>query len=228
MIGERVLALRKERGLSQEDLAAKLPVSRQAISKWELGESIPDTENIVQLSRLFGVSTDFLLMDGEETEAPPVAKEGKRFSPSWSRFVIGLLALLLLIVSLGFWHYMTREPPEVWLNGTFVDRDQAAHGAVHLVFEGWGGMYAKYRQTTDDGTFAAEILEEGSFRPVSRRYGVFRVDREGLPMAEIIYANGRIYWPNGDGTFTVFFHFDRMPIYSHVSPSWHAAWEYVE
>jgi len=228
MIGERILMLRKERGLSQEDLAARLPVSRQAISKWELGESIPDTEHVVQLSRLFGVSTDFLLVDEEPVEALPVAKEDKRPSPSWSRFVIGFLALLLLLVSLGFWHYVTSEPPEVWLNGTFVDRDQAADGAVHLVFEGWGSMYAKYRQTTDDGAFAAEILEEGSFRPVSRRDGVFRIDREGLPMAEIIYANGRIYWPNGDGTFTVFFLFDRMPTYIHVRPSWHVGWEDVE
>jgi len=163
MVGERILMLRKERGLSQEDLAARLPVSRQAISKWELGESIPDTENIVQLSRLFGVSTDFLLVDGEEAEAPPVAKEGERPSPSWSRFVIGLLALLLLLVLLAFWHHVTREPPEVWLNGTFVDRDQAAHGAVYLVFDGRVSAYIKYRQSADDGTCVAVFFDDDTF-----------------------------------------------------------------
>jgi len=223
MIGGRILALRKERGLSQEDLAAKLPVSRQAISKWELGESIPDTENIVQLSRLFGVSTDFLLVDEEPVESQVVAQEEKRFWWSTERVVIVLLVMAVLFVSLAWREHVTREPAEPWPNGTFVDRDQAADGAVHLVFEGRFGVYAKYRQTTDDGTFAAEILEEGSFAPVSRRDGVFRINREGLPMAEIIYANGRVYWPNGDGTFTVFFFLDRMPMYINVSPSWHEA-----
>ncbi len=52
MLGEKIQRLRKEKGLSQEQLAAQLTISRQAISKWELGESMPDTENIVQLSKL--------------------------------------------------------------------------------------------------------------------------------------------------------------------------------
>jgi len=55
---------------------------------------------------------------------------------------------------------------------------------------------------------------------------VFRIDREELPTAEIVYANGRIYWPNGDGTFTVFFRFDRMPMYINIRPPWQPEWEY--
>jgi len=57
MIGNKIQQLRKDNGMSQEDLALKLTISRQAISKWELGEATPDTENIVQLSKLFCVST---------------------------------------------------------------------------------------------------------------------------------------------------------------------------
>ena len=53
--------LRKARGMTQEQLAAALSISRQAVSKWELGEAVPETENIVQLSRFFGVTTDYLL-----------------------------------------------------------------------------------------------------------------------------------------------------------------------
>ncbi|MDR2599864.1 MAG: helix-turn-helix domain-containing protein [Oscillospiraceae bacterium] len=67
MIGKKIQSLRKDKGMSQEDLALKLTISRQAISKWELGESVPDTENVVQLSKLFGVTTDYLLNDDYET-----------------------------------------------------------------------------------------------------------------------------------------------------------------
>ena len=62
-LGEKLQKLRKQNGLSQEQLAARLTVSRQAVSKWELDESTPDTENVLQLSRLFGVSCDYLLRD---------------------------------------------------------------------------------------------------------------------------------------------------------------------
>lgn len=59
--GEKIRILRTQRGLSQEQLALELGVSRQAISRWELGEVVPDTANVLRLSQLFGVSTDYLL-----------------------------------------------------------------------------------------------------------------------------------------------------------------------
>lgn len=67
-LGEKIQQLRKEKGMSQEQLAAQITVSRQAISKWELGESIPDIENIMQLSKLFHVSTDYLLNSEYESD----------------------------------------------------------------------------------------------------------------------------------------------------------------
>lgn len=60
-LGEKLYKLRKSREMSQEELASKIVVSRQAISKWELDTEIPTTENIIQLSMLFGVFTDYLL-----------------------------------------------------------------------------------------------------------------------------------------------------------------------
>ena len=79
MLGKKIQQLRKENGLSQEELASKLTISRQAVSKWELGESMPDTENVVQLSKLFGVSTDYLLNDEYERDkdAPEAEAEAK-------------------------------------------------------------------------------------------------------------------------------------------------------
>ena len=67
--GEKLKFLRKQKGFSQERLSQQLTVSRQAISKWELGESLPDTENVIQLSKLFSVSIDFLLNDNICSEA---------------------------------------------------------------------------------------------------------------------------------------------------------------
>ena len=61
--GEKLQELRKARGWSQEELAGQIHVSRQALSKWESGGAVPDTENIIALSRLFGVTTDYLLLD---------------------------------------------------------------------------------------------------------------------------------------------------------------------
>ena len=58
----RLVELRKSRGLSQEELAQKLGISRQAVSKWEQAESAPDTDNIIMLAQLYGVTVDELLM----------------------------------------------------------------------------------------------------------------------------------------------------------------------
>lgn len=60
-IGEKIQRCRKAQRMSQEELAGRLGVSRQAVSKWELNESIPDTENVIELGRIFGVSLDYLL-----------------------------------------------------------------------------------------------------------------------------------------------------------------------
>ncbi|MDE6474449.1 MAG: helix-turn-helix domain-containing protein [Clostridia bacterium] len=65
---EKLTRLRKTSGMSQEELAEKVDVSRQAISKWELGDSIPDTDKIIALSKIFNVTTDYLLL--EELETP--------------------------------------------------------------------------------------------------------------------------------------------------------------
>ena len=75
-LSEKIVRLRKSRGMSQEALAEALGVSRQAVSRWEVGSALPDASNLLQLSRLFGVSADYLLNDeyGEEQENVPQGK----------------------------------------------------------------------------------------------------------------------------------------------------------
>lgn len=66
---DKIIKLRKENGWSQEDLAEKLNVSRQAISRWENGTALPDAQNILQISKLFNVTTDYLLNDDYESDS---------------------------------------------------------------------------------------------------------------------------------------------------------------
>ena len=72
-LGNRLAELRKQHGLSQEDLADKLGVSRQAISKWERGEASPDTDNLIELAKIYNISLDDLL----GLDAPKQEKEEK-------------------------------------------------------------------------------------------------------------------------------------------------------
>ncbi len=67
ILADKIITLRKQFGWSQEELAEKLGISRQSVSKWESGMSIPDLERIVKMSSIFGVSTDYLLKDEVET-----------------------------------------------------------------------------------------------------------------------------------------------------------------
>lgn len=69
-IAERIQQLRKSKGLSQEQLAAQLDVSRQAVSKWESGQSVPELDKIILMSNLFETTTDYLLKGVEPTAAP--------------------------------------------------------------------------------------------------------------------------------------------------------------
>ena len=72
LLADKIVTLRKRAGWSQEELAAQLGVSRQSVSKWEGAQSVPDMDKVVQMSRLFSVTTDFLLKDelSEEEPAP--------------------------------------------------------------------------------------------------------------------------------------------------------------
>jgi transcriptional regulator with XRE-family HTH domain len=67
-LSDKIIRERKKNGWSQEELAEKVNVSRQAVSKWEAGQSVPDLDKILQISNLFGVTTDYLLKDEVESE----------------------------------------------------------------------------------------------------------------------------------------------------------------
>ena len=76
--GEKLQALRQKSGMSQDALAEKLNVSRQAVSRWERDETMPETEKIVLIADLFGVTTDYLLRQGDHQQTAHSAAEPKK------------------------------------------------------------------------------------------------------------------------------------------------------
>jgi len=93
ILSEKIVALRRQMGWSQEELASRLEVSRQSVSKWEVGAAIPDLDRILKISELFGVSTDYLLKDTMEEIAYSGGQEepdGRSVSPEEAGDLLGL------------------------------------------------------------------------------------------------------------------------------------------
>lgn len=91
-MADRIQYLRKSKGISQEELADKVGVSRQAVSKWESEQSTPDLEKIIIMSDFFGVTTDYILKGIE----PVADKEQKKESLRVRYFIYHQQLLLLL------------------------------------------------------------------------------------------------------------------------------------
>lgn len=109
-IAGRLVQLRKQHSLSQEELAEKLGISRQAVSKWERAEASPDTDNLIALAKLYNVSLDDLLKTDEEPETPPKRggwyendkneNESKKKNP-WLLFPYPIVAFAIFML-IGF------------------------------------------------------------------------------------------------------------------------------
>lgn len=117
--GEKLYQLRKGRSMSQEALAGELGVSRQAISRWELGEVLPDTASVLAVSRLFGVSTDYLLLSDCTSEAEtPAARAGEQSLRQRQEAVgKGVLSRVLWLAPAAVYHFYRLgawEPVSIW------------------------------------------------------------------------------------------------------------------
>ena len=122
-LGERIAYYRKKAGYSQEGLAERLGVSRQAISKWECGDSTPDLDKLRAICTYFGVTTDYLIWENEEdvptggaNTAEPMKRENVRETlrrnDYWAGYVLAIIGAALLLrllvsiivmLSLGGW-----------------------------------------------------------------------------------------------------------------------------
>ncbi len=117
-VAERLAALRKRAGLSQGDVAERLNVSRQAVSRWETGFTVPSTDNLSHLGRLYGVTLDELLSysaalppEKPQEEAPaqqpkaeapaPTPPPAAASAPAHARAIIIALSILCLLLAIG-------------------------------------------------------------------------------------------------------------------------------
>ena len=112
ILADKIILLRKKAGWSQEELAAQLNVTRQSVSKWEGAQSVPDMDKVVQMSRLFGVTTDYLLKDEIEEPTPSEAAD----------------------VSEGALRRVSMEEA-----ARYIDMRRAAHGAGRISVRGFAG-----------------------------------------------------------------------------------------
>lgn len=132
-IANRLVKMRKAHGYSQEELAEKLGLSRQAVSKWERAESSPDTDNLIMLSRLYGVSLDELLSTEDEIPEPEPEVSA---SPSEGRDSVHVS----------------------FINGINVTDDDGSH--VHI---GWDGIHVddkKDGERINIGADEAEVVDD--------------------------------------------------------------------
>ena len=110
-LGEKLQTLRRSRGLSQEQLAEILEVSRQAVSKWENGDSAPDLDRLRAICTYFGVTTDYLIWDepedaprgaekarSQETQRKPL-RETVREHSEWAGYAVAILVGAFVDVS---------------------------------------------------------------------------------------------------------------------------------
>ena len=130
-LGEKIQFMRKKAGMSQEELAGVIGVSRQAISKWETGESTPEVGKLLALSRAFGVTADWLISDGgpdepsgpdryrEEPRVEPREPERAAASEAWRQSPHGVLGALFQRFG--------------WLSGVYV-------AVVGAIFTGVGAL----------------------------------------------------------------------------------------
>lgn len=131
-LNEKIFQCRKRCGLSQEELAERIGVSRQAVSKWELGTALPELDKLKLLAKTFDVSTDYLLDDAQDAPqetAPPAETH------SWVKDVPGVVGKLLRRYGWLFGVYLA-------VGGVaFLGLGALAKVVVSKMFTGFGGGF---------------------------------------------------------------------------------------
>lgn len=123
-LGERIQSLRKMQGISQDELADKIGVSRQAVSKWENQQSIPDLDKVIMLSDYFGVTTDYILK-GEET----TQQENRSFNTSQLLYIASTAFLVIGLLSAFDGWSSDKSVENIW--GSMII--QAVGGAAYFI-----------------------------------------------------------------------------------------------
>lgn len=113
-LSEKLYTLRKKSGLSQEQLAEQLGVSRQAISKWESGQSVPESDKLIVISSYFKVTLDYLLKeDDEQQDIPKVSQVDNSLQTNdKTKWLLGIISCIGGIVCLIIWGLLSILNPD--------------------------------------------------------------------------------------------------------------------
>lgn len=127
-LDEKLIHLRKEKGMTQLELAEAVEVSRQAVSKWESGSALPSTEKLRSLSELYGVSADYLLNEHKQEveKIAPLPQEAEddlktscgragKISAKWFAIIVGFLILVVLLLIGVLYANKSKEEP-IWID----------------------------------------------------------------------------------------------------------------
>ena len=132
---EKLIRLRKREGISQEELASYLEVSRQAVSRWEQGTALPDAGNLLKLRQRFGVSVDWLLEDAQGwenlTDGAPTGSEGGGTAPSPKRSAMGYPAGSVRLRLAAAWNFLVDIPGGIY-GRVHSDRGKSGTGGPDL------------------------------------------------------------------------------------------------
>lgn len=181
MLGNKLQQLRKQRGLSQETLAERLGVSRQAVSKWETGDSSPDLDKIMQIGAIFQISIDDLLKDSvQEKEVSPKTEQPPHHKARWigiaAVFLTAGILLGMLVSQLSAkpsydssqnqaWDRVQAENPVAGFSHSIAEQPPGASGPVMQfsvipsVYA--GGTEATYMMVDSMGTVSVQAAEHG-------------------------------------------------------------------
>ncbi|MBQ5602679.1 MAG: leucine-rich repeat protein [Clostridia bacterium] len=190
----KLIELRKAQGWSQEDFAEKLDVSRQAISRWENGTALPDAQNVLRISKLFNVTTDYLLNDDHEGEIyiPEVEVASEESAPVNRK----KYTYINLIVAISF---------TVLLASVIVFAIMA--GQTHIHPELTRAVENKVASTCtkegsyDDVVYCAMCDEEVLRTKITTKKVEHQFkNKKCTACGEIIPSEGLLYMPNGNGT----------------------------
>ena len=202
ILADKIIENRKKNGWSQEELAVKLDVSRQSVSKWEGAQAIPDMKKIIQMAELFGVTTDYLLRDDIEEEVVPVTnsvdydqedtavrvsmEEANRFlqynEKAASPISIGVLLCitsavpLLLLLALSQANYLSISEYTATMIGMVMILIMVASAVTIFILVNSKGKSFKY-------------LEE---KDIDTDYGVSGMAKEGRSKYEGIYTRSMV------------------------------------
>ncbi|MBZ4665688.1 helix-turn-helix transcriptional regulator [Mahella sp.] len=173
--GKKLQLLRKQKGLSQEELSEQLEVSRQAISKWELGESLPDTANVMRLSKLFSVSIDYLLNDeiSSENDIPAVQNNSvvlqNKFH-STIQFILGAVCSAMgCIGSITLFVLSTMIQVHVTKKETLPDGSIRYYGGGDVLGYDFGAFIQEYRLQALLAIFIILIISGVTIMWISKR-----------------------------------------------------------